>query len=217
MIKIKRALISVSDKTGIVDFARQLSSFGVEILSTGGTARLLKENAIKVVEVSDYTGFPEMLSGRVKTLHPKIHAGLLALREKAEHMQALEKHSIGLIDMVVVNLYPFQQTITKKGVSRDEAIENIDKSQVSFSISPEFLYQVYMKAEKENKVITGIFHSHPTISAPSSVDLKFMEYNPVAWIILGITDFSNVNKEDMKAFQYFKESIRRVKIKILDD
>ena len=126
MIKIKRALISVSDKTGIVNFARKLSNFGVEILSTGGTAKLLKENRIGVIDVSDYTGFPEMLSGRVKTLHPKIHAGLLALRDKLEHMQMLEKHSIGLIDMVVVNLYPFEQTIAKKGVSRHEAIENID-------------------------------------------------------------------------------------------
>ena len=126
MIRIKRALISVSDKTGIVDFAHQLNEFGVEILSTGGTARLLRENNIAVVDVSDYTGFPEMLDGRVKTLHPKIHAGLLALRSNSAHMQTLEKQGIGLIDMVVVNLYPFEKTVAKEGVTSEEAIENID-------------------------------------------------------------------------------------------
>ncbi|NVM03196.1 MAG: M67 family metallopeptidase [Candidatus Helarchaeota archaeon] len=100
----------------------------------------------------------------------------------------------------------------------DEIIfaENIDYSHVSFSINPEFLYQVYMKAEKENKVITGIFHSHPTVSAPSSVDLKYMEYNPVAWIILGVLDETNIKKEDMRAFQYFNDSIKEVKIEILE-
>jgi len=126
MIKIKRALISVSDKTGIINFARQLNELGIEILSTGGTARLLKGNNIPVVDVSDYTGFPEMLDGRVKTLHPKIHAGLLALRGNPTHIKTLEKHGIGLIDMVVVNLYPFEKTVAKEGVSEDEAIENID-------------------------------------------------------------------------------------------
>lgn len=126
MIKIKRALISVSDKTGILDLAKTLNQFGVEILSTGGTAKILRDNNIAVKEVSGYTGFPEMLDGRVKTLHPKIHGGLLALREKPEHMQSLQEHQIGLIDMVVVNLYPFEQTISKPGVKIEEVIENID-------------------------------------------------------------------------------------------
>jgi len=126
MIKIRRALISVTDKAGILDFARELKKSGVEILSTGGTAKLLRENNIPVQEVSDYTGFPEMLDGRVKTLHPKIHAGLLALRENNEHMEALKKHDIGLIDMVVVNLYPFEKTTQKPGVTISEVIENID-------------------------------------------------------------------------------------------
>ncbi|MBM3250603.1 MAG: bifunctional phosphoribosylaminoimidazolecarboxamide formyltransferase/IMP cyclohydrolase [Candidatus Omnitrophica bacterium] len=126
MVKIKRALISVSDKAGIVDFTRELKKFGVEILSTGGTAKLLKENNIPAIEVSDYTGFPEMLDGRVKTLHPKIHAGLLALRQNEEHTQTLKRHDIGLIDMVVVNLYPFEKTIQKPNVTISEAIENID-------------------------------------------------------------------------------------------
>jgi len=126
MITIRRALISVSDKKGIIDFAGNLSRLGVEILSTGGTARLLKQNNIPVVDVSDYTGFPEMLDGRVKTLHPKIHAGLLALRNNTVHMQTLERHEIDLIDMVVVNLYPFEKTIVQQGVTQEEAIENID-------------------------------------------------------------------------------------------
>jgi len=126
MVKIKRALISVSDKTGILDFAKELQKFGVEILSTGGTAKLLRDNNIAVKEVSEYTGFPEMLDGRVKTLHPKIHAGLLALRQNAGHMNTLKEHDIGLIDMVVVNLYPFEKTTQKPGVSIEEVIENID-------------------------------------------------------------------------------------------
>ncbi len=126
MVRIRRALISVSDKTGIVDFARGLSNLGVEILSTGGTSRLLRENSIPVKEVSEYTGFPEMLDGRVKTLHPKIHAGLLALRDNPEHMRQLKEQDIGLIDMAVVNLYPFEKTVQKPEVTIQEAIENID-------------------------------------------------------------------------------------------
>ncbi len=126
MVKIKRALISVSDKTGLVDFAGGLNKLGVEILSTGGTAKLLRDNNIQVKEVSEYTGFPEMLDGRVKTLHPKIHGGLLALRDNPKHMQDLKEHDIGLIDMVVVNLYPFEKTTQKPNVTIDEVIENID-------------------------------------------------------------------------------------------
>jgi len=126
MPKIKRALISVSDKTGIIEFAKGLLEMGVEIISTGGTAKILQKSKIPVIEVSEYTGFPEMLDGRVKTLHPKIHAGLLALRNNAEHIKQLKNEKIGLIDMVVVNLYPFENTIAKAGVKLEEAIENID-------------------------------------------------------------------------------------------
>ncbi len=123
---IQRALISVSDKTGIKEFAKRLADSGVEILSTGGTAKALKDAGISVVDVSDYTGFPEMMDGRVKTLHPKVHGGLLALRDSDEHMKQAEENGINMIDMVVVNLYPFAQTIAKEGVSEEEAIENID-------------------------------------------------------------------------------------------
>ncbi|MES2025801.1 MAG: bifunctional phosphoribosylaminoimidazolecarboxamide formyltransferase/IMP cyclohydrolase [Pseudomonadota bacterium] len=123
---IKQALISVSDKTGVLEFARALSGMGVNILSTGGTAKLLAENGISVTEVADYTGFPEMLDGRVKTLHPKVHGGILARRDFPEHVSALEKHGIPNIDMVVVNLYPFQETVAREHCSLEDAIENID-------------------------------------------------------------------------------------------
>ena len=126
MIKIKRALISVSDKTGIVELARALQKLGVQILSTGGTSKLLREHNIPVTEVSDYTGSPEILDGRVKTLHPKIHAGLLALRNNPSHMQKLKDLKVGLIDMAVINLYPFEKTVALPHVTQEEAIENID-------------------------------------------------------------------------------------------
>ena len=120
------ALISVSDKTGIVDFARTLHELGVNLLSTGGTAKLLAEQGLPVTEVADMTGFPEMLDGRVKTLHPKVHGGLLARRDLPEHMAALRRHNIHTIDILVVNLYPFEATVAKPGCTLDDAIENID-------------------------------------------------------------------------------------------
>jgi len=121
-----RALISVSDKTGIVELAKTLQSFKWEIISTGGTSKALKDAGVTVKDISDITGFPEMLDGRVKTLHPKIHGGLLALRENPEHMAVAKQHEIGLIDMVVVNLYPFEKTVAKENVTLEDAIENID-------------------------------------------------------------------------------------------
>ncbi|MCX6695231.1 MAG: bifunctional phosphoribosylaminoimidazolecarboxamide formyltransferase/IMP cyclohydrolase [Candidatus Altiarchaeota archaeon] len=126
VLKVETALVSVSDKSGIVDFAKGLSKLGVKLVSTGGTAKLLKENRIPYTSIEEYTGTPEMLDGRVKTLHWKVHAGLLALRMDANHMKELSKHNIPLIDMVVVNLYPFKKTIEKKGVRLEEAVEQID-------------------------------------------------------------------------------------------
>lgn len=126
MGKIRRALISVSNKKGVIDFAKELSSLGVEILSTGGTAKSLKESGMSVRDVSDYTGFPEMLEGRLKTLHPKIHGGILARRKNPRDMDEIKMHEIEPIDMVVVNLYPFEETISKPDVTFSEAIENID-------------------------------------------------------------------------------------------
>ena len=124
--KIKRALISGSDKSDLTDFAFVLADFGVEIISTGGTARSLRQNGLTVTEVSDVTGFPEMMDGRVKTLHPKIHGAVLAIRDNPEHVASMTEHGIEPIDLVVVNLYPFEETIAKDGVSLEEAVENID-------------------------------------------------------------------------------------------
>jgi phosphoribosylaminoimidazolecarboxamide formyltransferase/IMP cyclohydrolase len=126
MSTVKRALLSVHDKTGVVEFAKGLAALGVEILSTGGTAKLLRDSGVPVVDVAQVTGFPEMLDGRVKTLHPKVHGGILARRDTPAHMQALEAHGIGPIDLVVVALYPFEQTVARPGVTVEEAIENID-------------------------------------------------------------------------------------------
>src|SRR5579862_4326802 len=126
MAKIQRALLSVSDKTGLVPFAQILAAAGIELVSTGGTARALREAGLAVKDISEHTGFPEMLDGRVKTLHPKVHGGLLFIRGDANHEAAVRGHGIQPIDLVVVNLYPFEATVAKPNVSLHDAIENID-------------------------------------------------------------------------------------------
>src|SRR6476646_2179209 len=127
LVPLRRALLSVSDKTGLAAFAKALhQEFHVELISTGGTAKFLREQGLPVTDVSQVTGFPEMMDGRVKTLHPKVHGGLLALRDNPEHVAAMKEHGIAPIDLVVINLYPFQQTIAKPNVTFEEAIENID-------------------------------------------------------------------------------------------
>src|SRR6202795_4152119 len=124
--KIQRAILSVTDKTGLVDFARRLADLGIELISTGGTAKLLRDSRIAVKDISDLTGFPEMLDGRVKTLHPKVHGGILHRRENPAHTTAVAEHGIQAIDMVVVNLYAFEKTAAKPDVAFEELIENID-------------------------------------------------------------------------------------------
>ena len=124
-VTIRRALLSVSDKAGLADLGRALAARGVELVSTGGTAKSLRDAGLAVKDISELTGFPEMMDGRVKTLHPKVHGGLLAVRDNPEHAAAMESHAIGAIDLVVVNLYPFEATVMK-GADRDEIIENID-------------------------------------------------------------------------------------------
>ncbi|MBF0457500.1 MAG: IMP cyclohydrolase [Nitrospirae bacterium] len=126
MSKIENAVISVSDKSGVVEFSIKLQEMGVKIFSTGGTAKSLREAGVSVTEISEYTGFPEMLDGRVKTLHPKVHGGILARRDNPADMSVIAAHGIKTIDLVVVNLYPFEKTVAKPGVTFDEAIENID-------------------------------------------------------------------------------------------
>ncbi|MBW2623112.1 MAG: IMP cyclohydrolase [Deltaproteobacteria bacterium] len=126
MNRIQRALISVTDKSGVVEFARELSRMGIEILSTGGTAKAIAEAGVPVVEVAEYTGFPEMLDGRVKTLHPKIHAGILFRRDVNDHVSQMADNHLPPIDLVCVNLYAFESTVAKSGVTLEEAVENID-------------------------------------------------------------------------------------------
>jgi phosphoribosylaminoimidazolecarboxamide formyltransferase/IMP cyclohydrolase len=168
--KIRRALLSVSDKTGIIEFARELRRFDVELISTGGTAKTLREAGIEVRDISDVTGFPEMMDGRIKTLHPRIHGGLLALRDNTEHLAAMREHGIEPIDMVVVNLYPFEQTIAREGVTLEEAIEQIDiggpamirsaaknYANVAVVVSPEF----YTRLLEEMRAHSGAL-SHDT-------------------------------------------------------
>ena len=125
-MKIKRALLSVSDKRGIVEFGKELAAMGVDIISTGGTMKALRDAGVPVTAVQDVTGFPEMMDGRVKTLHPKIHGAILAMRDHESHVQAMKDHGITPIDLVVVNLYPFRETIAKPDVTLADAIENID-------------------------------------------------------------------------------------------
>lgn len=126
MKKIERAIISVTDKTGIVELAKSLDNLGVQILSTGGTAKAIREGGLPVTDISEYTGFPEMLDGRVKTLHPKVHGGLLGMRDNPEHVKKMQEHEIKNIDLLIVNLYQFEKTVSKEGVTLEEAIENID-------------------------------------------------------------------------------------------
>ena len=123
---VRRALLSVSDKTGLVEFARGLVASGVEIVSTGGTARQLREADVPIVEIDEFTGFPEILDGRVKTLHPRVHAGILHRRDLSAHVETMESQGFGPIDLVAVNLYPFEETVARPDTSRDEAVEQID-------------------------------------------------------------------------------------------
>ena len=126
MFAVRRALLSVTDKIGLIEFGWGLKELGVHMLSTGGTARVLREAGIEITEVSDFTGFPEMLDGRVKTLHPKIHGGILGIRDNPEHARTMKQHGIEPIDMVVVNLYAFAKTVANPNCTTEEAIENID-------------------------------------------------------------------------------------------
>ncbi len=126
MFPVRRAILSVTDKSGLVDFGKGLQELNVHMLSTGGTAKALREGGVDITEVSDFTGFPEMLDGRVKTLHPKIHGGILGIRDNEAHASTMKKHGIEPIDMVVVNLYAFAKTVAKPGCTLEEAIENID-------------------------------------------------------------------------------------------
>ncbi len=203
MIQVKRALISVSDKSGIVEFAKGLSDQNIEILSTGGTARLLKENDIPVKLVSDYTKFPEMLNGRVKTLHPMVHGGILAMRQKEEHMKQLNEHNILPIDMVVVNLYPFESTIKKEGVSVEEAIENIDiggPTMIRSAAKNHTGVAVVVNPERYHQVIEEIKHNGGGISPELASNLALEAFEHTAKYDSVISDYLHKKFSPSKPF-----------------
>jgi len=193
---IKRALISVSDKTGIVDFAKELSNLGIEIISTGGTAKALSDAGLKVVNISDVTGFPECLDGRVKTLHPKVHGGILAMRENPSHMQQIKDLGIETIDLVVINLYPFKETINKPGVELQEAIENIDIGGPTMIRAAAKNYQdvtVIVDPEDYTKVVDEI-----KANGDVSKDIKFK---------LAYKVFEHTSSYDTLIAKYLREQI----------
>ncbi|HFQ5079759.1 TPA: bifunctional phosphoribosylaminoimidazolecarboxamide formyltransferase/IMP cyclohydrolase [Vibrio vulnificus] len=178
---IRRALISVSDKTGIVEFAQALAERGVDILSTGGTARLLAEQGIAVTEVSDYTGFPEMMDGRVKTLHPKVHGGVLGRRGQDD--EVMEKHGINPIDMVVVNLYPFAETVAKEGCTLADAVENIDiggPTMVRSAAKNHRDVTIVVNASDYHRVITEMDANDKSLTLETRFDLAIAAFEHTA-------------------------------------
>jgi len=162
----KRALISVADKAGIVEFARSLVEAGFEILSTGGTARTMTDAGIPVTPVDEVTGFPEMMDGRVKTLHPKIHGGILGRRDVESHMQAMDIHGIGPIDLVCVSFYPFEATVAKEGVTREEAVEQID-------IGGPAMVRSAAKNHRDVLVVTSLDQYEEVLAAVAAEDVPF--------------------------------------------
>jgi len=196
-MRIQRALISVSDKTGLAEFSKGLVSLGIEIVSTGGTAKLLADSGIKAIEISDYTGFPEMLQGRVKTLHPKVHGGLLYRRGVKSHEQSIAEHGIKPIDLVVVNLYPFRETVQKPGVTLEEAIENIDIGGPSMLRS----------AAKNNESVTVIVD--PNDYAPVLEELKKSgNTSPETRRRLAVKVFETTAQYDSMISLYLRSEIR---------
>jgi phosphoribosylaminoimidazolecarboxamide formyltransferase / IMP cyclohydrolase len=197
-----RALISVSDKTGIVELAKELVTLDFEIISTGGTSKVLKEAGLQTMDISDVTEFPEMLDGRVKTLHPKIHGGLLSLRDNKEHMATCQEHGIELIDLVVVNLYPFEKTIQKENVTLEEAIENIDIGGPSMLRSAAKNYQsvgVVTDPEDYAKVIEELKNNKGKLTKETKEALGIKVFEKTAYYDSVIFNFLNKQKKDQKA------------------
>ena len=201
----KQALISVSDKTGIIELAQGLNQLGMSILSTGGTAKLLQDKGIPVTEVSDYTGFPEMLDGRVKTLHPKVHAGILARRDLPKHVQAMEQSSIPAIDLVVVNLYPFSQTVAKPDCNIEDAIENIDIGGPTMIRAAAKNYQhvtVVTDAEDYPSILSEMKANNSTISQAQRFKLAQKAFSHTAAYDSAISNYLTTIKEDQTRDQF---------------
>ncbi|HUO77771.1 MAG TPA: bifunctional phosphoribosylaminoimidazolecarboxamide formyltransferase/IMP cyclohydrolase [Thermodesulfovibrionales bacterium] len=211
---IKRALMSVSNKKGIVDFAKELSGMGVEILSTGGTAKSLREAGVSVVEVSEYTGFPEMLDGRLKTLHPKIHGGLLSRRSNPKDMKDIEEHDIKPIDMVVVNLYPFEETISKPGVSFEEAIENIDIGGPTMLRAASKNFQdvtVVVDPDDYEAILREIKSSKGALSKETKLNLAKKVFAHTARYDTLIADYlTGITEKEPSFPEFFTTTLRRV-------
>jgi len=193
-VKIKTALISVSDKTGIVDFAKKLSEMGVKIISTGGTAKKLSDAGISVVGIESVTGFPEMMNGRVKTLHPKIHGALLGLRDKKEHTAAMKEHDIEPIDLVCVNLYPFEKTIANPDCTLAEAIENIDiggPSMLRSAAKNNKFVTVVTQADQFDKVIEEMEKHDGAVSQELRSDFARIAFGLTAYYDAAISKYLN--------------------------
>lgn len=206
--KINRALVSVSDKTGIVEFAESLRAFGVEIISTGGTAKTLRENGIEVTEVSEITGFPEMMDGRVKTLHPKIHGAFLALRDNEEHRNSMKAHGIEPIDLLVVNLYPFEATISRQNVSLAEAVEQIDIGGPAMIRSASKNWRdvaVVTDARLYESVLREMTENNGSLSLEARRRLATLAYTRTANYDLMISDYlaKQLSNEDLSFLEPF--------------
>jgi len=192
--KIKTALLSVSDKSGVVDFAKKLIAMGVKIISTGGTAKTLSDAGVDVVGIESVTGFPEMMDGRVKTLHPKIHGGLLGLRDKAEHTAAMEEHNIEPIDLVCVNLYPFEATIAKPDCTLQEAIENIDiggPSMLRSAAKNHKFVTVVTKPDQYDKVVKEMKSNNGAVSEQLRSDFARTAFGLTASYDAAISKYLN--------------------------
>ena len=193
-VKIRTALVSVSDKTGIVEFARSLKKMGVKIISTGGTARKLAEAGIDVVAIDSVTGFPEMMDGRVKTLHPKIHGALLALRDKSDHVESMKAHGIEPIDLVCVNLYPFEKTIARPDCSLEQAIENIDiggPSMLRSAAKNHKFVTVVTSPEQFDKVLEQMQNNDGAVSQAFRSDLARAAFGLTASYDAAISKYLN--------------------------
>ena len=204
MNPIRQALISVSDKTGLVEFAKGLAALRIKILSTGGTAKLLADNGIAVTEVADHTGFPEMLDGRVKTLHPKIHGALLARRDLPEHLAAINAHDISPIDLLVVNLYPFEATVAKAGCTLEEAIENIDIGGPAMVRSAAKNWKgvaVVTDASQYAGVLAEIQHGH-TVGETTRFALAVAAFNRISNYDAAISDYLSALQPDGSRSQF---------------
>jgi phosphoribosylaminoimidazolecarboxamide formyltransferase / IMP cyclohydrolase len=212
------ALLSVSDKTGILEFAQALHALGIQLLSTGGTAKLLADAGLPVTEVADHTGFPEMLDGRVKTLHPKVHGGLLARRDLPEHMAALEKHAIATIDILVVNLYPFEATVAKPGCTLEDAIENIDIGGPAMvrSAAKNWKDVAVLTDASQYATVLGELKTSGSVSQKTRFALSVAAFNRISQYDGAISDYlSSVNDDGTHALFSGQANGRFIKLQDL--